>query len=247
MRLIATVLGCCIVAAASSAVAKEFVIIASDNVNAELSPGTPLRAGQKLSLPKGAVLTILAESGKVIRLRGPYSGQLTEKSANGSGRSLQAVGKIVKRRTSQSPTIGATRSTRRHKKPAMPDILKNIWTVRLARSEPACVNIQESVLWRRSTRNDATVAIWPEAGTPRHIQWPSGQPTVRLPADALTSVQRLSVLEGGRSTDITVSILPTDFALVDRGRLLQWLAEKGCNDQARRLIVELHAGSAGRQ
>ena len=157
---------------------------------------------------------------------------------------MTAVGKIVKRSASQSPTVGATRSTRRRKKRVTPEALKSIWTVRTDRARPSCVRLGESAVWRRSARKDATVVVWNTAGVPVRLQWPGGRSTLTLPADALKSAERLSVLNNGRSTDIDVALLPEDFDLAQRGRLLQWFADKGCSDQARRFVKQLHAAGA---
>ena len=59
---------------AAAAAASEFVVIAADNGGKAYTPGAVVKAGSKVVLPAGARITLLAQSGKVVTLKGPHDG-----------------------------------------------------------------------------------------------------------------------------------------------------------------------------
>ena len=103
------------------AASRELVVIAASNAGRTLTPGTTLKSGQKVVLPAGSRLTILEKSGKVIRLKGPYSGSVGASGKTTKARSLAAVGRLFGNTSSHSKRLGATRGAlprgRHHRRP----------------------------------------------------------------------------------------------------------------------------------
>ncbi|MEM9359409.1 MAG: hypothetical protein AAGB04_24765 [Pseudomonadota bacterium] len=220
--------------------AAELVVIAADNAGAQLAPGKTLKAGSSITLAAGGRVTILAQSGEVIKLKGPFSGPVKGgKSAKGGSR-LAAVSKLLGT-SRRSTTLGATRAVAPGSGPrATPG---NIWIVEAHRAGRACVRPKEMTLWRPTANQPAIVALWPLNGTPKKLDWPAGKSTHRVSDQPLADGVQLSVLAGGRNTAIVLSVLPDDVDAAPGGPLLQWMAARGCRVQANKLIRQLHGGS----
>ena len=218
--------------------AADLVVIAADNAGAQLHPGKTIKAGSSITLAAGGRITVLAQSGKVIKLKGPYNGPVQgTKGATGPSR-LAAVSKLLGTGR-RSTTLGATRSSgsansRTRAAPA------NVWVVESDRAGQACVQPNNMMLWRPAASAPATIALWPLDGTPKKIDWAAGKSTQRISDPALSDGVQLSVLAGGRNTAIVLSVLPKDIDPAPSGRLLQWMAARGCRGQVKKLVRLLH-------
>ncbi|MEM8975310.1 MAG: hypothetical protein AAGD43_24885 [Pseudomonadota bacterium] len=230
--VIVTALACAQVVSAS-----ELVVIAADNAGAQLVPGKTLKAGSSITLAAGGRVTVLAQSGEVIKLKGPFSGPIKGSKGTKGGSQLAAVSKLLGT-SRRSATLGATRAvTPGSGQRATPG---NIWIVEAHRAGKACVRGNEMMLWRPTAGQPAIVALWPLTGAPKKIDWPAGKSTHRVSDQPLADGVQLSVLAGGRNTAIVLSVLPDDIDAAPGGQLLQWMAARGCRAQANKLIRQLH-------
>ena len=181
---------------------------------------------------------MLAQSGKVIKLKGPYKGPVQgAKGVKGPSR-LPAVSKLLGTGR-RSTTLGATRSagSAGSGSRAAPS---NVWVVEADRAGQACVQPNNMMLWRPAASQPATIALWPLNGTPKKIDWVAGKSTQRISDPALADGVQLSVLAGSRNTAIVLSVLPKDIDPTPSGRLLQWMAAQGCRGQVKKLVRLLH-------
>ncbi len=221
--------------------ATDLVIIAAEQAGSALAPGKTLKAGSSITLSAGGRVTILAQSGEIIKLKGPYSGPVQAQSAGQGQRQatgqLAAVSQLVAP-SRRSTTLGATRSTntsgRDRKAPS------NIWIIEADRAGAVCARAEGLMLWRPAANNPATIALWPPSGAPKKIDWAAGASTQRIGEQPLVNGTQLSILSGGRNTALVVSIVPKEIDPSPNGRLLQWMAARGCRGQVQKLVRMLH-------
>ena len=217
--------------------ASDLVVIAAEKAGAELAPGKTLRAGTSISLTAGGRITVLAQSGEVIKLTGPYSGPVKAKTAGQGPSRIAAVSKLLGT-SRRSATLGATRAANvgsgARRAPS------NVWIVEADRAGRACVRADGMILWRPTAAKPATVALWPLTGAPKKIDWTAGASTQRITDQPLADGTQLSVLSGGRNTTLVLAVLPKDIAPTPSGQLLQWMASSGCRGQVKKLVRLLH-------
>lgn len=240
MRPIIAVI-CFMLATATAAAASDLVVIAADNGGKALSPGAVVKAGSKVSLPAGARVTLLAQSGEVISLKGPFSGPVKAGAAGGSKGTLATVSRLISK-PDASKTVGATRmaATPSTGAAAAPG---DVWVIEANRAGRACARSDALELWRPVSASEAKVGVWHKSGPPKRLVWPGDKERLKLAGDLVEADMQLSVITGKRSISIILSMLPPDIDAKANGRLLQWLADRGCTYQARKLIARLHAGA----
>ena len=226
---------------AAAAAASEFVVIAADNGGKAYTPGAVVKAGSKVVLPAGARITLLAQSGKVVTLKGPHDGVVRAVARGGSQGTLAAVAKLIAS-PDKSKTVGATRvATNRagaRKPPA------DVWVVEADRAGQACTRSDGLQLWRPGSNAEAKIGVWHKTGDPKRLVWAGGDQSLQLEAAMVEPDMQLSIVSGTRSISIILSVLPDDVSAKADGKLLQWLAARGCTYQARKLITRLHGAAA---
>ncbi len=211
------------------ATAAELVVVESRGVT--LKPGQTLDDTQKITLQKGDELTLVDESGAVIKLRGPYDG------APGAGGSsgVDISNALAALSTGGSQVVmGVVRAK-------VEDVtLPNPWVVDVTHSGKACVRPGSSVVfWRQQASGEAKLRIMPVDRTWRaESEWPAGASELPAPAMFPITDRQTYVFDlGGQTTTVTLVHVPASLG-TDRMRAA-WMLQKNCLNQTKALVATM--------
>ncbi|HKF73061.1 MAG TPA: hypothetical protein VKB68_15015, partial [Stellaceae bacterium] len=135
----------------AQASAAELVVVEARGLT--LKPGQVVDDGQKLTLQKGDEITLVDESGAVIKLRGPYDA--APNAGSGSGVDISNALAVLSTGGSQS-AMGVVRAK-------VEDVtLPDPWVIDVTHSGKACVRPGTSVVfWRQQSAGTAKLRITP--------------------------------------------------------------------------------------
>ena len=218
---------------AFSALAADVVVIASSAPN--IMPGQIVNADGPLEIPAGARVTLISESGKTVTVNGPHSGPLSlAGESSGDPSLIKALAGLV------SVPIKETGSLAFIRKGTVRTPPTETWVIDVGRSGDHCVPAGGPVkLWRAAKTGalllknladkSKSVTDWPaETNT---LEWPS-----QVTLDGGTKY--LARLIGSlKKTVFVVHLVPAD--LPSDAHRAVWMAEKGCVEQAKRLLAGL--------
>lgn len=227
MRRIFTVL---LVAAAwclpAIAQAAQLVVVEARGVG--FAPGATLDSTKPITLQEGQHLTLISQSGNTIKLDGPFSGAPGEGSSGGVTLSdkIAALGGGGQR----FAEVGTTRAT---KAAALP----SPWLLDVSHSGPACTEEgRMPVLWRPSAASATDIVITPDDRSWRAtIAWPADADELPLAASVPLHAGTTYYIDmNGERRALSITTVPATLSS-DRMRAA-WLADKGCEAQARALL-----------
>jgi hypothetical protein len=213
----------------AQAMAAELVVVESRGLT--LKPGETVDDTQKITLQKGDELTLVDESGAVIKLRGPYDG--TPNSGSGSGVDISNALAALSAGGSQS-AMGVVRA--KVENVSLPDP----WVVDVSHSGKACVRPGSSVVfWRQQSAGQAKLRIMPVDRTWRaESEWPAGASELPAPAMFPITDRQTYVFDlGGQTATVTLVHVPASLG-TDRMRAA-WMLQKNCLNQTKALIATL--------
>lgn len=214
---------------AAQASAAELVVVEARGIT--LKPGELVDEAQKITLQRGDELTLVDESGAVIKLRGPYDG--TPTASGGSGVDVSNALAVLGTGGTQS-AMGVVRAK-------VEDVtLPNPWVVDVTHSGKACVRPGATVVfWRSQSSGMTRLRIMPVDRTWRaEAEWPAG--TSELPAPAMfpiTDRQTYLFDLGGQTATVTLVHVPASLGS-DRMRAA-WMLQKNCLNQTKALIATM--------
>jgi hypothetical protein len=214
-----------ILGTASAAIAAELVVVEARGVS--LKQGDVIDDGQPLALKDGQLVTLVAENGSIMTLRGPYD---QAPSAGSVGVDVaNALGAL---------TTGATRNVAGVVRAAAADVhLPGPWLVDVSHPGVACLRQGErSVLWRASDAGNGMLTMMPADRSWRgQTQWPAGSPTLEAPSNFPIKDGRTYLADfGGKPVAVTLTQIPPK---VTKPRMqAAWMLEKGCVAQAEALL-----------
>ncbi len=223
----ALVIGAALLGAQASAT--ELVVVESRGLT--LKPGQTVDDAQQLTLKRGDELTLVDESGSVIKLRGPYDGPPS--GGGGSGVDISNALAALGTGGAQS-AMGVVRA--KVEIVTLPDP----WVVDVTHSGKVCVRPGASVVfWREQSGSPAKLKIMPVDRTWRaESEWPAG--ASELPAPAMfpiTDRQTYMFDLGGQTALVTLVHVPASLG-TDRMRAA-WMLQKNCLNQTKALIATL--------
>jgi hypothetical protein len=213
----------------AQASAAELVVVEARGLT--LKPGEVVNDTQKLTLQRGDELTLVDESGAVIKLRGPYDGP----PSAGSGSGVDISNVVAALGTGGSQTaMGVVRAK-------VDDVtLPDPWVIDVTHSGKACVRPGSSVVfWRQQSAGQAKLRIMPVDRTWRaEAEWPAG--TSQLPAPTMfpiTDRQTYVFDLSGQTATVTLVHVPASLG-TDRMRAA-WMLQKNCLNQTKALVATL--------
>lgn len=224
----------------SPASAQDFVVL--DGTATAYEPGRAFRTGDRIDLPAGTDLALIAASGEVFRLEGPYSGALAAPAAvtAGPAGALASVTAILTRATRRTASLGASRDAERDGRAAGSDRGGTVWTVDGQNAGAQCVKTGAVKLLRRDAAEALVVTVWPLSGGARTIEWPAGERSLVLEDKGVVgSGTQLSIAGGKAPVAIILWQLPGSIDASATGQVLLWLSERGCEAQALQLAAEI--------
>jgi hypothetical protein len=223
-RLPALAFAALILGTASAAMAAEVVVVEARGVS--LKQGDVIDDAIPLKLEDGQMVTLVAENGSILTLRGPYD---QAPSAGSGGTDVaSALGAL---------TTGSTRNVAGVVRAAATDVhLPGPWLVDVSHPGVACLRPGEkAVLWRASD-GGATLTMMPADRSWRaQTQWPTGSPTLQAPSNFPIKDGRTYLADfGGKPVAVTLTQIPPK---VTSPRMqAAWMLEKGCVAQAEALL-----------
>jgi hypothetical protein len=231
---IRSLFGATVLCAAASAATAEMVVIES-NVPT-LAVGKVLAASDKVSIADKGRVVVLAPTGKMVTLQGPYSGAVPGGDAKPDGRLALALASLVQRKGEETGSVGAMRALGAE---ARIESLKNASDVlAIDPTAEGAVCVYEPGA-KRLARNplspiEKLVIHDIDSGESATVVWPKDKETAAWPA-ALPLKHGKSFLfeQPGRAnaSQVTVQFVKPEAAASDVERAAQ-LAEAGCDTQA---------------
>jgi len=217
--------------------AETIIVAATDN--AGFAPGTRLAAGHAISVPEGARITLLSQSGAMQVIDGPFSGNPSSEGGETEAApdaGWSAVLALVGDPDARSDVMGASRKTDGEFL-----VPPGIWHVSVDSSGPRCSAAGEVTLWRKDARTASDVSVRNGAGRLTDLNWAEGDQVLSLPA-SFAQPGRMIVSVGGELRDLELAVAPEHVATGSPGQVLAWLLDRKCQRQALTLIERVHAG-----
>lgn len=187
-----------------------------------LDPGTIIDGADKLSLKAGHRLSLIAPTGKVINLVGPYQG--IPDASTGGPREEKLVTTIATLMTGHgrdASQLGATRNAAERRG-------RQVWAVEVGASGAQCIQKgQAPVLWQPGAAQPRPVELAKTGGERVRIAWPKGEAMAPWPKKVPVADGATYLLGGVSVTLHIVTASPGNPA-----ELAAALTEKGCDAQA---------------
>ncbi len=198
-------------------------------------PGQRVDAESIVSVPAGGKLVAIRPDGRVISKRGPFNGALDTSGARKINAKV-ALAALVATRNDRSSTIGAVRSGSNAK--PLPDP----WLIDVGRPGERCLREGTGpVWWRAESTLASSFEIYPsDRSWSASFDWDDGVSV--LPSPEFTKIETVKsfiVSTDGQEHVVRIHLIPD--AVSDPLILVSWMIEKGCIQQADRLLVELGA------
>ncbi|MEI8393627.1 MAG: hypothetical protein WCF85_02750 [Rhodospirillaceae bacterium] len=243
----------CLVAGAGLAAGSGLVVFEAPG--GKFAPGDTVDGTVPLALEVGQTLTLIAEDGSVIKLRGPYNGVPRSASAATAGPLSAALAQLIAVPASTSSALGASRDAAAGTGPgggvAKPakvvGTIGGVIAVEGGASDPWLIDVSgpghrcildagELVFWRpdRNAVADVTLTIDTE-GWKGYTGWPAGFAKLAAPEAMPRRDGAIYTVDYGRGpAGLTIHVLPAKVSGVPV--LAAWMVEKGCVEQAAALL-----------
>jgi len=216
-----------ILGTASAAVAAELAVVEARGITS-LKPGDVVDDGQPIKLLDGQMLTLVAEDGSILTLRGPYD--QAPKAGGTSGVDVaSALGALTTGKAQNVAGVVRSANTQVH--------LPDPWLVDVSHAGVACLRQGEQpVLWRQGDAGNGMLTLMPSDRSWRaQTGWPAGSPTLQVPSTFPVKDGRTYLADfGGKPVAVTLTQIPPK---VTSPRMqAAWMLEKGCVAQAEALL-----------
>lgn len=215
--------------AAAGARAADLVVVEARGV--AFSQGQVVDDTKPLVLKEGQQVTLIAASGSVIKLRGPYEQAPATEAAGSAVDVGSALAALTTKSDQRTNVAGVVRSKTEDV------VLPNPWVVDVTHAGSACIREGDPIVfWRRNAVESPTLTIMPADRSWRaQAGWSAGNPMMVAPTgfplrDRGTYLADL----GGRPVAVTLNTIP--HAVSNDRMQAAWMLEKGCVAQAEALL-----------
>ncbi|WP_156884659.1 hypothetical protein [Stappia stellulata] len=220
----------------------DFVVLAASGPSGDLQAGKRLADDATVALPDGARVTLMSRDGRMLTLKGAYSGPLDPQSdagttAKGSDAALQKLSRLLQGGDARSAVLGAARAGAGDIPPP-----PGIWHVSVDSSGPRCVQPGPLQLWRRDAGQGSSVTLRSASGRREGLTFAQGAHVLTVDDAVADSDDRLLVSLDGELRDLALSHRPDTLAGASPGEILVWMLDNDCKRQALTLIGQVHAG-----
>jgi hypothetical protein len=225
------VLGVAACIPAGAAKAKDLVVVEARGV--ALKAGQVIDDTKPLVLEDGQRVTLIADNGATLKLRGPYNQLPTSVSTGDAGLSDTLKTLIVQKDTRTSD-VGVVRGAQAAKLPEP-------WLLDVTRAGSLCIRDDgRVVVWRQSAGTAANFSISPlDRSWKMTASWPAGVDRLVLPDTFPRQVRSTYLVElDDAKNAVTINTIPA--AVESNPMKAAWMIEKGCLAQAAALISDLH-------
>jgi hypothetical protein len=207
--------------------AAQFVVVEARGI--AWRPGRTIDADKPLHLVEGQHVTLVSDSGAVLKLDGPFDKPLASSQAAG----IDVAATLAGLTTEHRARFGDVGTTRAPVKEALPDP----WVLDASSGGPVCLREGEPpTFWRPSAATATSFAIMPaDRSWKARSEWAAGADRLSLRSDiAVHGGASYFVALGGVESAIAVNTVPASLSN-DRMRVA-WMAAKGCEAQAEALL-----------
>ncbi len=210
----------------TAATAADLVVVEARGITS-LKQGDTVSDAQPIKLEDGQMVTLVAEDGSILTLRGPYD--QTPGGGSGGVDVASALGALT---TGKAQNVaGVVRSANTEVRLPAP------WLVDVSHPGVACVRQGEQpVLWRQSGAGNGTLTMMPADRSWRaQTQWPAGSPTLEVPSSFPVKDGRTYLADfGDKPVAVTLTQIPPK--VTNPKMQAAWMLEKGCVAQAEALL-----------
>ena len=220
---------------AFSAQAAELVVVASSAPTLKL--GQVVNSDTPLDIPDGASVTVVSSSGKTVTLKGPHAGPAgIGGDKSGDTRLIASLSNLIAGSGKETTSLGVIRSVAPPAPPTDP------WVINIGDSDDHCVPAKgPAKLWRANGKKARVLMLKNLSDkTKATADWPAGTHTLIWPSRVTLSdgVQYLVRLKNSNTArKLIVHLVPDDFP--SGAHRVAWMADKGCQKQAKRLLARL--------
>lgn len=210
---------------------EEMVVIRSSH--GKPAPGELLVKGQRLVLPEGVEITMVASDGSVRTLRGPFAGALPG-PARAQDRGLIATLQALAKEQARGQVLGAVRGGAYSH--------GAIYAVEGYNAGLHCVPAAGPVEIRRqgAAASEAGSVLDSTTGAQGQVVWQAGQTLALWPSSVPPRDGAEYLVRSGKRAvpqRIQLRLIPAD--LGSDAERVRWLSEAGCKPQALRLLQAL--------
>jgi hypothetical protein len=167
--------------------------------------GMVVSSADRLSVPDGASVTLLFQSGEMLRLRGPFEGTLANRQAGADKGGAAAFAEVFRSQGVDATVIGGTRSTALTRStPVLEDVV-----IDPQRSGTYCVEPATSVWIQRPATGSEGYALR-RKGNSRVLKWPLNAGRMEWPSDVpVDDGSQFEITTGGAAkATVTFRALP---------------------------------------
>jgi hypothetical protein len=211
---------------ATAAKAAQFIVVEARGINMKV--GALIDPTKPLVLTQGQHLTLISDSGKTIKLDGPYQ------KAPVAEQGIQLAAAFSGLATEKNARLGEIGTTRG----VAPMVhLPNAWLLDATRSGTVCLQEgHDPVLWRPTTSGALPVVIQPaDRSWKIETKWADGSDRLSVRKDlGMHGDASYFVAINGVENAIAIDTVPA--ALSSDSMRAAWMIEKGCAPQAQALM-----------
>lgn len=209
----------------SGALADEMLVVGSTAPG--LAPGDVAPTGTAIDIPRDAEVTLVAPSGGVVKIEGPWAGRIDGPDASEGPSLIQRLYALFQM-PDRRARFGATRS------------LSRCLVVDLQQDDDICVGQPSCVVFQSEGRPQEPVTLDGPDGRQIALDQGLGGGMWRWPVDQVTESGTYQVRAGDAptATSLDVHLQPK---LPTRAHEIAWMGETGCVRQAQEALAELVA------
>lgn len=215
-----------ILGTASAAAAAELVVVEVRG-GVSLKQGDTVDDAKPIQLQDGQMLTLVADDGSILTLRGPYN----DPPGGGKGGVdvASALGALSTGKAQNVAGVVRSANTEVH--------LPAPWLIDISHPGVACIRSgDQPVLWRQSDGASGTLTLMPSDRSWRaQAPWPASSPTMLAPSSFPVKEGRTYLADfGGKPIAVTLTQIPPK--VTNPKMQAAWMLEKGCVAQAEALL-----------
>ncbi len=215
-----------------------------ESKSAGYTPGDLVETMSLVQLAEGETLELLAEDGRIYRLRGPYEGSPVTDQKGSKQSVLSAVAALVASPGRNLTSIGGTRGYNKPREPESGDSESPPWShLTIDGGEQCVVKGMPVKFWRLDASTDIKLTVMHLTRGPTvELDWPAGERDLAWPDALPLEDDGFYKIETGTSLDsryLNLREIPPPAVEGPQG--VAWLAAKGCQRQAKALYTALQA------
>jgi hypothetical protein len=220
----------------SSQAESGFVVIAS--IESAIPKGAMLGRSQIIDLSSGASLTLLSAKGKIIQLKGPYTGSVDSDISEGDVDILRSISKLVRFSGNEDLSLAAFRNISSNDNSNFPEI----WGVDIDASGQYCMRQELPLnLWWADAFKGAVMTLTNHKTLKQaKFRWPTKDQHTEWPADFVRQHDdSYSIKNNVANTETEFSLMTLPTAITGDMNRIVWMFEHDCQSQALRLLKEV--------